>query len=355
MPNPADPSDIPEGAAPRPGHTEDVLYLRQGALGRVLLNRPKAINSLTTPMVTSLREQLHAWTEDDAVAAVSIEGLGPKGLCAGGDMRAARQSALDGTGDAVTFFDIEYGVNALLGAYPKPVVAFMDGIVMGGGVGLSGHDSLRLATERTRLAMPETAIGFFCDVGGSYLLARAPGELGAYLAMTGTSVSGADAVHAGFADAVIDSADWPHLVERLAAGELLTADVGDTPPSSLAAQQDWIDECFTGDDASAILARLEEHREDAARECAALIRSRSPLSVAVVLEQVRRARSMTLPEVLAQDLVLARRFVERSDMPEGVRDVLVDKGKGSRPQWLYPTVEDVPRSVVDSMFTDEKA
>lgn len=340
-----------ENAAPREGHTEDVLYVRDGLLGRVLLNRPRAINSLTTPMVASIADQLADWADDDGITSVSIEGLGEKGLCAGGDMRAARESALAGDDRAMEFFRIEYGVNGTLAAYAKPVVAFMDGIVMGGGVGLSGHDSVRLATERTRLAMPETAIGFFPDVGGCRLLASAPGELGAYLAMTGVTIDGADAVHAGFADAVISSGEWPDLVARMASGELLDLTDEQAPASPLAAQQGWIDECFAGDDAAAILARLEGHDSAEARECAALVRSRSPLSVCVSLEAVRRAASMSLDEVLAQDLVLARAFVERSDMPEGVRQVLVDKGRGEPAAWLYPTVEDVPRDVVASMFS----
>lgn len=342
--------DAPAGAAPRPGCTDDVLYAREGVLGRALLARPKAINSLTGPMVESLLAQLDAWADDDAVAAVAIEGLGPKGLCAGGDMRAARESALAGTDDAMAFFRTEYAMNGRLATYPKPVVAFMDGIVMGGGVGISGHDSLRLATERTRLAMPETAIGFFPDVGGSKLLADAPGELGTYLALTGAHATGADAVHLGVADAVIASDAWPGVVERLAAGETLDAGVGEIPDSPLAAQAGWIDECFAGDDAAAILARLEAHPDDAAREAAATIRTRSPLAVCVALEAVRRAATSSLADVLARDVVLAARFVHRSDMPEGVRDVLVDKGTGEPPAWLYPRVEVVPREAVEEMF-----
>ncbi|AKT51465.1 3-hydroxyisobutyryl-CoA hydrolase [Arsenicicoccus sp. oral taxon 190] len=346
------PLEAPTTALPRPGHTDEVLYERRGTLGRILLNRPRAINSLTTPMVDSALEQLQDWAEDDEVVSVSIEGVGPKGLCAGGDMRAAREATLQGRDDAIVFWDHEYRLDAAIAAYPKPYVAFMDGIVMGGGVGVSAHGSLRLATERTRLAMPETAIGFFPDVAGCWWLAKAPGEIGPYLAMSGTSITGADAVATGFADALISSDEIPSLLDRLAAGERLDPTVGDTAPASpLMAQRDWIDPCFAGDDAAIILARLERHDGDEARECAAVIRTKSPLSVAVALEAVRRASRMrSVREVLQQDRVLGRHFWERSDMPEGVRVVLVDKGKGAPPQWLWDHVEDVPHDVVQSMF-----
>ncbi|MTB71325.1 enoyl-CoA hydratase/isomerase family protein [Arsenicicoccus sp. MKL-02] len=346
------PEDAPTTASPRPGHTDEVLYERRGALGRILLNRPRAINSLTTPMVDSMLEQLRDWSADDEVVSVSIEGVGPKGLCAGGDMRAAREATMAGRDDAIVFWDHEYQVDAAIAAYPKPYIAFMDGIVMGGGVGVSAHGSLRLATERTRLAMPETAIGFFPDVAGCWWLAKAPGQLGPYLAMTGASITGADAVATGFADALISSDELPALVDRLAAGERLDPSVGDTDPTSpLVAQRGWIDECFTGDDPAVILRRLEAHGSEEARGCAAVIRTKSPLSVAVSLEAVRRAARMrSINEVLQQDRVLGRHFWERSDMPEGVRVVLVDKGAGEPPQWLWDRVEDVPHDVVEGMF-----
>lgn len=353
------PDQVPCTAAPRPGHADEVVYERDGALGRVLLNRPRAINSLTLAMVRSLREQLDEWAADPAVVSVSVEGVGPKGLCAGGDMRACRQSVLDGTDEAVTFWDEEYTLNQVIADYPKPFVALMDGIVMGGGVGVSAHGSLRLTTERTRLAMPETAIGFFPDVAGRRLLAQAPGQLGAYLATSGVSIDGADAVAIGMADALIVSVQVPGLLDRLIAGEQLPPYVGDIrPASTLMRQRGWVDECFAGDDGELrhdmgeILARLEAHTSEAARECAATIRTKSPLSVAVALEGIHRARAASsVAEVLEQDRVLARRFAERSDMPEGVRDVLVDKGEGAPPAWLYDRVEDVPRDVVERMFT----
>lgn len=334
-----------------PGSDAPVLFERRGALGRVVLNRPKAINALTTPMVTALHEQLQAWADDDTVRAVSLEGAGPMGLCAGGDMRAVRESALAGDDAAMTFFTREYAVDGLVARYPKPFVALMDGVVMGGGVGLSAFGALRLVTGSTRFAMPETAIGFFPDVGVRYLLARAPGELGTHLALTGSPVDGADAIAAGFADAQIDAATWEGLLDRLAAGETLDASVGEVPLNSLAEARSWIDPCYAGDDPVAIVHRLEARPEPAARAAAEVVRSRSPLAVAVALAGIRRAAdAVSVDQVLDEDLGLAARYVEDSDLAEGVRDVLVDKGRGAPPRWRYDRLEDVPHEVVAGFF-----
>lgn len=273
---------------PAPGHNDEVLYAVDGPLGRVRLNRPRAINALTRAMVDSLKERLEAWWGDASVAAVVIDGAGERGLCAGGDVRAVRESVLAGRpAEASEFWRMEYAVNGLIAAYPKPYIAWMDGIVMGGGVGLSGHGSVRLATERTRVAMPETIIGLFPDVGGTYLLSRAPGELGTYAALTGTTLNGADAVELGLADVVVPSGakdavlaalrDDPSLgatalAEVVAKGSASTgfgstvaaagsAAGADMPRSHLAQERNWIDECFTGDDASAIVERLRSHPE----------------------------------------------------------------------------------------------
>ena len=240
--------------AARPGMTDEVLYARDGHLGRILLNRPRVINVLTDQMVTSVLAQLQDWAVDDAVAAVSIQGAGERGLCAGGDVRALRTAVMAGSADALQFWADEYRMNAAIDSYPKPFVAFMDGVVMGGGVGISAHGSLRLVTERSRVAMPETAIGFSPDVGSLFLLSRAPGEIGTHLAMTGLSIGGADAVGAGLADALIASEDIPGIIARLAAGESLDAGVGSTTVvGDLAAERDWIDSCYAGNDPVTIL------------------------------------------------------------------------------------------------------
>jgi len=344
------------GFRPGPVDTDDVLFARQGALGRILLNRPKAINALTRPMVTSMLAQLEEWAAEDTISVVSVEGAGGRGLCAGGDVRAIRSSIVEGVGDPVGFWADEYRLDAAIHRFPKPFVALMDGIVMGGGVGISAYGSLRLATERSRVAMPETAIGFFPDVGALFLLARAPGELGTHLAMTGQTVSGADAVLCGLADAVVASSVLPSVVERLTAGG--TPDVasfGDavvTGPPALDADREWVDECYAGDDPAAILEALRSHPSPRAREAADLMAGRSPLSVAVTLEAIRRAgRMATLEEVLAQDLALGRAFLVRSDFVEGVRAVLVDRDHA--PRWSHRSLADVDPEQVRRMFPGE--
>src|SRR5664280_2596986 len=240
--------------------THDVLYARQGHLGLILLNRPRVLNVLHDHMVTSMLEQLQDWARDDEVLAVSIQGSGERGLCAGGDIRALRTVVMAGSGEAVKFWAHEYRLNAAIASYPKPFVAFMDGIVMGGGVGLSAHGSLRLVTETAQVAMPETAIGFSPDVGSLFLLSRAPGEIGTHLAMTGLSIGGADAISCGLADALIAGKDIPAVISRLAAGESLDAGIGSTKVlGDVAAMQEWVDPCYAGNDAVTILQALRAH------------------------------------------------------------------------------------------------
>jgi enoyl-CoA hydratase len=337
--------------AARPGMTDEVLYARNGHLGRILLNRPRVINALTGNMVSSLMAQLQDWAGDDAVATVSIQGAGERGLCSGGDIRALRTTVLAGLVDPVQFWAQEYRMNAAIANFPKPFVAFMDGVVMGGGVGISAHGSLRLVTQRSRVAMPETAIGFFPDVGSLFLLSRAPGEIGTHLAMTGLPVGGADAVSAGLADAVVASRDIPGLVARLAEGESLDAGVGGVAAEGdLAAERDWIDACYAGDDPVTIVQGLREHPADGARRCADVLQTRSPLAVCVALEAIRRASHMnTLGQVLEQDLILAGTFASSPDFFEGVRALLVDRDNA--PRWSYRSLDDVDPADVTRLFT----
>ena len=357
-----------------PGSTgsEQVLFARDGVLGRVLLNRPRAINSLTREMVVATRAQLQEWVEDPGIAAVAIEGAGEKGLCAGGDIRAVREAHLAGTSGGVDFWADEYVLDAQIAEYDKPVVAVMDGIVMGGGLGVSMFAAARWATPRSKVAMPETKIGFFPDVAATYRLSRAPGELGTHMALTGTVVDGWDAVELGLADAVVDPDAVPGLLADIAAGGPVEAapsdrsvrlgatpshrpgrtwDPGDrggglTDPGTRA----WIDECYAGDDPAVILERLRSHPDPAANAAAEEISLRSPLSVAVTLEALRRSRSAVSPrEVLATDTVVSGNLLQRPDFVEGVRALLVDKDH--RPRWEHPDLAAVPRTEVLELFT----
>jgi len=358
--------------AARPGMTDDVLYAREGHLGRILLNRPKVINVLNGEMVSSVLAQLESWAQDDGVAAVSIEGAGDRGLCAGGDVRAQRTMALEGSADPVDFWALEYQMNAAIARYPKPFVAFMDGIVMGGGVGISAHGSLRLVTERSRIAMPETAIGFSPDVGSLFLLSRAPGEIGTHLAMTGLPVDGAGAIGCGLADALVFSNEIPALLARLADGDHLDAavgrsfgDIGDASgfggsggsggsgrslTDDLAPDRDWIASCYAGGDPVRILLALQDHPAAGAQHAAEVLQTRSPLAVCVALEAIRRAGALeTLAQVLEQDLRLGAAFAGSADFLEGVRALLVDRDNA--PRWRHSSLKEVDQAEVEQMFT----
>ena len=339
--------------APGPTGTDEVLFARDGALGRVLLNRPRAINSLTRAMVAALRAQLDVWADDAEITAVSLEGAGERGLCAGGDVRAVREAHLSGTAGGVDFWAEEYVLDAQIAEYPKPFVAVMDGIVMGGGLGLSMFGAARWTTERSQIAMPETIIGFFPDVAATYLLSRAPGEAGTHVALTGASVTGTDAVHLGLADAVVESARGPELLAAIAAGgpvEPVPAGAAGSEGSELAAAQSWIDECYAGDDPVVIHARLREHPDPAARAAAETISLRSPMSVAVTLEALRRAKGAgSVREVLATDAVVGRGLLAGPDFNEGVRAQLVDKDR--QPRWEHASLAEVPRDRVLEVFS----
>ncbi|GAA1173104.1 enoyl-CoA hydratase/isomerase family protein [Ornithinimicrobium humiphilum] len=341
--------------APAPGHGDEVLYAVDGPLGRVRLNRPRAINALDRPTIDSLLDRLGAWAADDAIAAVVIDGAGERGLCAGGDVRALRTSIVEGRQDeAVDYWRAEYAVNALVASYPKPYVAWMDGIVMGGGVGVSAHGSLGIVTERTQLAMPETIIGFFPDVAGLWFLSRSPGEIGTHVALTGTPVGGADALALDMADVLVASSSKDAVLAALRqdptrpASELAQVVGQQHGDCWLEDNRSWIDECYVGDDAAAILERLRAHATPEAQEAAGTIAARSPHSVAVTLEALRRARTMTVEQVLEQDLVLGRAFATHPDFVEGVRAQLVDKDRS--PRWMHGSLAEVPREEVLAAF-----
>lgn len=338
--------------------TQQVRFERRGAAGVVILNRPEAINSLTLPMVHATLDQLRMWSTDDDLALVVLTGAGDKGLCAGGDVVAMRASLLadgDGPSKAIEFWEREYDLDALIGSYPKPVVAFMDGATMGGGIGIAGHASHRIVTERSKIAMPETIIGFFPDVGGLHLLAQAPGEIGTHLALTGSTITGADSVALGLADVLVHSAKLPEVMKRITTGDIPEfAELGSTGhPAPIMKQQHWIDACYRGDEAARIVARLRSCHSDGAeqaRAAADLIEARSPFSVTVTLRAIRNARQLAdLDAVLEQDRLLAHTFADEPDFLEGVRALLVDKDKS--PTWRHARLADVPAQEVDAAFT----
>ncbi|MEU4688945.1 enoyl-CoA hydratase/isomerase family protein [Actinoplanes sp. NPDC023714] len=322
-----------------------VLVERRGRLGHLTLNRPAALNALTAEMVTIIAAALEQWRSDDGVGTVLLTGAGPRGFCAGGDIRAIHADAVAGRSDSVRFWEEEYRLNATISSYPKPLLTWMDGLVMGGGIGLSAHASIRVVTERSRLAMPEVGIGFHPDVGGSWLLSRAPGELGTHLALTGTAIGAADGIAAGLADHYLPSDRLPELIEALAEGGSLTW----AEPPAAELDRAWIDECYAGDDVAAIVERLAHHPSPAAQAAAKEIGTKSPTSLVVTLRSLRTAaRLPDLRAALDQELRLSAAMLRLPDLVEGVRAQIIDKDR--RPRWQPASLAEVSPALVDAMF-----
>ncbi|OKH82655.1 MULTISPECIES: enoyl-CoA hydratase/isomerase family protein [Mycolicibacterium] len=331
---------------------EDVLVSVRNGVGILTLNRPKAINSLNEVMVEGISKALHAWEHDDAVHTVLLTGAGERGLCAGGDVVALYHSAKVGGADARRFWFDEYVLNAYIGRYSKTYVALMDGIVMGGGVGVGAHGSVRVVTDTTKMAMPEVGIGFIPDVGGTYLLSRAPGALGLHAALTGAPFSGADAIAMGFADHYVPHDQVDAFAEAVVADgvdKALASYATDPPASPLLDQRDWIDACYAGDTVADIVAALRGHDAAAATQAADLIATRSPVSLSVALEAVRRAAKLeTLEDVLRQEYRTSCASVRSHDFVEGIRAQLVDKDRN--PQWSPASLDAVTTADVEAYF-----
>jgi enoyl-CoA hydratase len=338
------------GTAAADESAAEVLFERRGCLGVVTLNRPKAVNALTAGMASAMLEQLTRWADDDAVAAVLVRGAGDRGLCAGGDIVAIYRDIPAGGEATAEFWQEEYRLNALISGYPKPYVAFMDGLVLGGGVGISAHGSVRVVTERTRMGMPETTIGFVPDVGGTLLLSRSPGESGTHAALTGAHLSGADALFLGLADHFVPSGRLAELAAALE-NEPAEAAVGrfaeQAPPSALERQRAWIDACYSGDDAHEILRRLRAFAGEAA-EAADTIAAKSPTAVKVALASLRRIRGRSLAEALEQEYRVGLRFLAGPDFREGIRAQVVDKDR--TPRWQPATLAEVSSDDVEAYF-----
>ncbi|MCW5952365.1 MAG: enoyl-CoA hydratase/isomerase family protein [Propionibacteriaceae bacterium] len=303
----------------------DVLVSIEEGIGRIHLNRPRAINALTAAMLATITAGLTDFAADPAVIRVELTGEGERGLCAGADVRQLRQTVLDG-GDPAEFLRTEYILDLAIARYPKPYRALMHGITMGGGMGIAAHGSDRVVTETSRLAMPETQIGLFPDVLMTWWLSRMPGEVGTHLALTGDAVNAADALWLGLAD----------------------RGVGGLPPAELAADHDWISQCYAGTDPVEIAGRLAEHPHPSARRAAATLRGRSPLSIHVTLAALRRAATMSLEEVAEQDLRICAALALGPDFAEGVRAQLIDRDRD--PRWSHASLSDVAPSEVAAFF-----
>lgn len=332
-----------------------VLARTDGGLARLTLNRPRAINALDRDMIAIISDALDEWEHDTDIEVVLLDGAGERGLCAGGDVRGLAGHVAGGRVDAAgEFFRAEYALNARIAEYPKPFVAFADGITMGGGIGLAGHAAVRIVTERSKLAMPETRIGFTPDVGGTLLLARAPGRLGEYLGLTGAVMDAADAVYAGFADHVVPVANLDGLRDALETRadpstptELVLLFDETPPPSRLETAREWIDDAFSADTIGEILVRLRAREEPDAAATAELLGELSPTGLAVTLASVRRAREETgLREALAREYALVLWFAQtQPDLVEGIRAQLIDKDRA--PRWSPASIADLSPTIAE--------
>lgn len=335
------------------GTADDVLVEKRGRAGLLTLNRPEAMNALTAGMVETLTQALEQWREDPDVDLVIIRGAGDRGLCAGGDIAALYRDARENPEANDTFFREEYALNRMIADYPKPYVAVMDGIVLGGGVGVSAHGSHRIVTEASRVGMPEVGIGFAPDVGGSWLLAQAPDLLGLHLALTGTHVGAGPALEAGLADHYVEKQNLDQLLEDLCrTGDAASVAGYAGPAPDGLAERTGIAQIYNAPDVEEILRRLDAADTDWARRAASRIRAASPLAVRVAWEAQRRIRErgLTLADALDQELRVAQTLPRHPDFVEGVRARIIDKDRS--PQWRPATLAEVPDSTVAAIFQD---
>ena len=332
----------------------EVIVRIEGRVGRITLNRPKALHALTLDMCRLITDALLAWQDDPAVELVLIDHAGERGFCAGGDIRAAAESGAGDGALAREFFFTEYRLNELLHRYPKPGVVIMDGVTMGGGVGLARPCRYRVATERTLFAMPESGIGLFPDVGGGWYLSRMPDHIGLWLALTGARLKAADCELVGIATDYVESARVADLKAAILADPaavettltLFEADPGRPP---LGAHTDEIARLFAGDSVEAIFAGLDKAGTDWAREQLAVLRTKSPQALKVAFRQLRLgAKAQTFADNMALEYRIAARVARLHDFIEGVRAVLVDKDNA--PRWAPATPEDVTEAMLDEIF-----
>ena len=329
----------------------EILLERRGQLGLITLNRPRAINALTHTMVTMIDDALSMWESDDAVTTIAITGAGERGLCAGGDIVSLYEAAKAGdTAAAADFWFDEYHLNARIGRYPKPIVAIQDGIVLGGGIGISAHASHRVVTERSRLGLPEVGIGFVPDVGATWLLSRAPGELGTYVALTAGNLGAADAIAVGLSGSLVPSERLPRLLTALETTDAAEAIalLAQTPEEApLASARAWIDAAFSAPTVAEIVERLRAAGTADADKAADAIEAKSPTALAVTLESLRRAAELdSLEAALDQEFRVSLRAHGSADFVEGVRAQVIDKDRN--PTWA--PAASVDQALVDSFF-----
>lgn len=334
----------------------DILFEKRGHAGLITLNRPRALNALTLSMVRAMHPQLSEWARDPGIAHIVIRAAGEKAFCAGGDIRQLHDWGRAGDPRILDFYREEYRLNTFIKRYPKPYVALIDGIVMGGGVGVSVHGGLRAAGGRTVFAMPETGIGLFPDVGGTYFLPRLPGALGTWLALTGARLKQADMAWCGIATHAVPSARFEELTDALgqqadAAATIQRFAEAPDEPSSLPALMPAIDRSFSADTVPEVLERLEaEGGADGewARKQADTIRAKSPTSLAISMRQMREGAAMDFEECMRTEFRIVSRVVARHEFFEGVRAVIIDKDND--PEWKPASLDELSEAEIDAYF-----
>jgi enoyl-CoA hydratase/carnithine racemase len=330
----------------------DILTRIEGRAGRITLNRPDALNALSYDMCLAIEAALDAWRDDDRVSLVVLDAAGPRAFCAGGDIAEMYRTGTAGDfAYGQKFWRDEYRMNLKIRTYAKPVVSFMQGFTMGGGVGVGCHGTLRIVGETSQMAMPECGIGLVPDVGGTYLLARAPGRCGAYLALSSARMDGADAVHAGFADQFMQEQRWPEAISALTESGRVDSLTFDTPADSgLAAAQNEVDTLFAGTSLTDIRARLQSATSDFAKAAWKGVSRGSPLSQACTLAMLDRLGAQpSMQEALTMEYRFTARSGEHGDFLEGIRAQIIDKDRN--PKWKHSDGV-VPEETVAAMLAE---
>ncbi|MBA2648021.1 MAG: enoyl-CoA hydratase/isomerase family protein [Legionella sp.] len=339
--------------------SQELLFSQEGHLGIITLNRPKSLNALTLDMILELQKQLHSWKQDTVVHAIVIKACAGPVFCAGGDVRWLYESGFSDPKEQLTFFWHEYRLNHFIHHLGKPYIALMDGITMGGGVGISLHGSHPVASEKFVFAMPETGIGFFPDVGASYILNKCSDAFGIYLGLTGSRLNHHQAKQAGLSIPMVQAAQMPDLVHCLTQADLSQDSYGrvdaciksysTTVPNQTDLPNTLINICFSQPSLELIIKTLEKSEDVGAQEIIAVLAKKSPLSLKVTLDQLQRAKGKSLEDCLTMDYTLAQHFMHDKDFYEGVRALLVDKDKN--PKWHPSTLKLVSQDTVFNYFT----
>ena len=343
--------------------SDEILFEKKSGLGLITLNRPKALNALNYSMIKLLHQTLKAWAVDSEVFAVLVRGEGEKAFCAGGDIRSVYESITAGGEEHSHFFRDEYALNEYIYTYPKPYIALMNGYVMGGGMGISQGASFRVATERSKISMPEVAIGYFPDVGASHFLSKCPGSIGAYLALTGVTLDAEDALYANLIDWILPFDNIDSFIEKLqnlqgnisASTQVIDILQGlsarNAPNNSaLAEKRQLIDSIFSLPRVEQVIAQLEHTATNGPAwlaETAELMKKRSPIAMVGALETISRGKRLSISECFEMELALSYRWIEVGDFVEGIRALIIDKDK--LPQWAY-TLSELNEQKVHSLF-----